>query len=132
MTETEQAQKNLVDNSRVIVRLIVFGVIAFVLAVSLSTCFLVIAYSHTDDATCRVRNGFVSFVDSSLQRSQRSAEATVLSDSASPEQKTAARVNLQELRSIIANEHEHTRVPHCPFPPTKNVPQLPATKGSKP
>lgn len=76
------------------------------------------ASGHASDVkSCEKRNelrdAITSFLDSTLQRAQANAEATIASPSASPDQKQVAQRNLDNLGQLIADEHSKLVHENC-------------------
>lgn len=70
------------------------------------------------------RKEVVSFIDSTVVRSERALQATIASPFTTPDQRTAARVNLAGVKVIQRDAHKRLMQRPCAYPITSiNTPQ---------
>lgn len=64
-----------------------------------------------------VRREFLAFLDTSLGRSEKAAQALIASKTSTPEQRTVAVRNLASLKKFLADAHKTTTPVRCIYPP---------------
>lgn len=69
-----------------------------------------------------VRAQFLDFVDSTVNRSEKAVQATLMSPDTSGQQKLVATQNLLALRLVSKDAHDKTKQLSCVYPPASAVP----------